>query len=332
MKDANLAMILVSSSIPAWRAAYLEELGIRCVEIPTVPTTEKEVERICKETITYSKKTRNKIEVKAALGDNESVSFDEIACPANLKGMAFARRMLTESLEPIRAVFTGYDIIPFGITRPSSQDFDLEYDQASNHGSEEFTHGGIWWAYRFGFFEDMPKNDAPNISIIANSTGLDVIINAGLQSSQKVMIDRIQANLPEFNRHLSDHGRLWLKTYLKYEHQPRFYHWILADMKLPGEFDGESIIQMKRKHEKVFNKERELWIQKIISGNIEITKAQTSHLEKQNKRLNLAIRLVEPFQKDSALWSLQPKKQVNELVGAVQRMKPLIDFFLRKEK
>jgi len=112
----------------------------------------------------------------------------------------------------------------------------------------------------------------------------------------------------------------------------RLYHWILADMKLPGEFDGESIIQMKRNHEKAFNEERELWIQKIISGNIEITKAQISHLEKQNKRLNLAIRLVEPFQKDSALWSLQPKTQVNELVGAVQRMKPLIDFFLRKEK
>jgi hypothetical protein len=332
MKDANLAMILVSSSIPAWRAAYLEELGIRCVEIPTVPTTEKEVERICKETITYSKKTRNKIEVKAALGDNESVSFDEIACPASPKGMAFARRMLTESLEPIRAVFTGYDIIPFGIMRPSSQDFDLEYDQARNHGSEEFTHGGIWWAYRFGFSEDMPKNDVPNISITANSTGLDVIINAELQPSQKVMIDRIQANLPEFNRHLNDHGGLWLKTYLKYEHQPRFYHWILADMKLPGEFDGESIIQMKRKHEKAFSEERELWIQKISSGNIEITKAQISHLEKQNKRLNLAIRLVEPFQKDSALWTLQPNKQVMELVGAVQRMKPLIDFFLRKEK
>lgn len=76
----------------------------------------------------------------------------------------------------------------------------------------------------------------------------------------------------------------------------------------------------------MFNEERELWIQKNISGNIEITKAEISHLEKQNKRLNLAIRLVEAFQKDSALWSFQPKFQVNELVGAVQRMKPLIDF------
>jgi hypothetical protein len=229
MKDANLAMILVSSSIPAWRAVYLEELGIRCVEIPSVPTTEEEVKRIRKETITYSKKVKQKIEVEAALGDGESVSFEDIAGPANPKGMAFARRMRTESLEPLREAFNGYDIIPFGITSQSSQHFDLENDPARNHGTEKYTRGGTWWAYRFGFSEDMPKNDVPNISIIANTTGLDVTINAELQPSQKVMIDRIQANTSLFNRHLQNHGGLWLKTYLKYEHQPRIYHWILAD-------------------------------------------------------------------------------------------------------
>jgi hypothetical protein len=329
MKDANLAMILVSSSIPEWRAAYLEELGIRCVEIQSVPTTEEEVKRICKETLTYSRKVKHRTEVEAALGDGESVSFEDIACPANPKGMAFARRMLTESLEPIREAFDGYDIIPFGITRPSSLDFDLEYDPARNHGTGEFTHGGIWWAYRFGFSEDMPKNDVPNVSITANTTGLDVIINAELQPSQKVMIDRIQANSLKFDRLMADHGRIWLKTYLKYEHQPRFYHWILADMKSPGEFDGEAILQLRRNHEKAFNAERQSWLQNIISRNKEITKPQIIHLENQNKRLNLAIRLVEPFQKDASLWSLLPQKQVNELVGAVQRMKPLIDFFVR---
>ena len=329
MKDANLSMILVSSSIPAWRAAYLEELGIRCVEIPTVPTTDEEVKRICKETLTYSKKVKHKIEVEAALGAGESVSFEDIACSANPKGMAFARRMLTESLEPIREAFNGYDIIPFGITRPSSLDFDLEYDPARNHGTEEFTRGGTWWAYRFGFSEDMPKNDVPNISIIANTTGLDVTINAELQPSQKVVIDRIQANSSEFNRLLANHGGLWLKTYLKYEHQPRFYHWILADMKLPGEFNSESILQLQQKHEKVFNEEREQWLKFIISGNKELSELQIQQLEARNKRLNLAIRLVEPFQKNAAFWSLLPEKQVTEIVGSVQRMRPLIDFFVR---
>lgn len=329
MKDANLAMILVSSSIPTWRAAYLEELGIRCVEITTVPTTEEEVKRICKETFTYRRKIKHKTEVEAALGDDESVSFEDISCPATAKGMAFARRMLAETLEPIRKAFNEYDIIPFSITRSSSLDFDLEYDPAQTHGTSEYTRGGTWWAYRFGFSEDMPKNDVPNVSIIANTTGIDVTINAELQPSQKVMLGRIQTALPEFNRILADHGGLWLKTYLKYEHQPRFYHWILADLKPPGEFDGEAILKMRHRHDKAFNEERDQWLHKIISENKDITESQINHLKKQNKRINLAIRLVEPFQMDAALWSRQPKEQVIEIVGAVQRLKPLIDFFVR---
>lgn len=39
MRDAKLAMILVSSSIPRCRAEYLKQLGIRGVEIPVVSTT-----------------------------------------------------------------------------------------------------------------------------------------------------------------------------------------------------------------------------------------------------------------------------------------------------
>jgi hypothetical protein len=330
MQDTNLAMILVSSSIPAWRAVFLEELGIRCVEIPSVPETEAEVKRISRETITFRKKVKQKIEVEAALKDGERISFEDIACPVSPKGMAFASRMLKESLELIREAFDGYDVIPFGITRASSQDYDLEYDPSRNYGNGEFSRGGIWWAYRFGFSEEMPKNDVPNISIIANTTGLDVVINAELQPSQKVMLDRIRANSSEFNGLLASHGRLLLKTYLKYEHQPRFYHWILADMKLPGEFTGETILQIRRQHDKAFNEEREKWLKFIISGNKELSELQVQQLEVRNKRPNLAIRLVESFQENSPFWTLQPEKQVTEIICAVKRMKSLIDFFVRK--
>lgn len=329
MQDSNLAMILVSSSIPAWRAVFLEELGIRCVEIPTVPETEEEIKRISKETINYRKKIKHKIEVEAALKAGESILFEDIACSVTPKGMAFASRMLTESLEPIRGVFDEYDVIPFGITRSSSQDYDLEYDPSRNYGSGEFSRGGIWWAYRFGFSEEMPKNDVPNISIIANTTGLDVVINAELQTSQKVMLDRIRANASEFNRLLASHGRLRLKTYLKYEHQPRFYHWILADMELPGEFNGETILGIRQKHEKAFNEEREKWLKFIISENKELSEFQIKQLEVRNTGLNLAIRLVESFYGNSEFWSLQSEKQVSEIVNAVNRQKALIDFFVR---
>jgi len=212
MKDYNLAMILVSPSIPAWRSVYLEELGIRCVEITNIPETEEVVKRISKETITYSKKVKHKIEVESALINGESISFKDIACPVTPKGMAFASRMLTESLEPIRRAYDGYDIIPFGITRAGSQDYVLQFDPSQNLGNGEFSRGGIWWAYSFGDSEERPKNNVPNISIIANVTGLDVVINAELQTSQKVMLDRILANETEFNRLLASHGRLRLKT------------------------------------------------------------------------------------------------------------------------
>lgn len=261
--------------------------------------------------------------------DIEIVPFEEIACPASPIGIAFANRMRIECLTPIRESFREYETVHFGINRVNSQNFDFEYDQDRNHGTDKFTHGGIWWAYRFGFSDKMPKNDVPNISIIANTTGLEVIINAELQSSQKVMINRIRANPSIFDRLLADHGMVWLKTYLKYEHQPRFYHWMLADIKSPGEFGGEDILQIRRTHEENFKEERKKWLRKIFSGNTELSDRQIRHLKNQNKNLNLAIRLVQPFQKDAAIWHLQPKEQVNDIVTAVQRMKPLVDFFVR---
>jgi hypothetical protein len=328
MQGANLAMVLVSPSIPAWRAAYLEELGIRCVELPTVPT-EQERTRIQEESRSYAMKARQRKEVESLLGDGESVSFEDIAGPVTPKSMAFARRMLRDSLEPVRKSFAEYDVVPFSITRASSLDFDLECDPDQNYGTSEFTHGGTWWAYRFGFSDNLPKNDVPNISIIANTSGLDVTVNAELLPSQEVMLQLIRQSTAEFDRLLANHGKLWLKTYLKYEHQPRFYHWILADVKHPGEFDGQTIIRVRFKHAEAFLKERERWIDSISTGNKELTEARISHLQAHNKQLNLATRLVQPFQKDAALWSLSSEKQVGELIASVQRMKPFVDFFVK---
>jgi hypothetical protein len=205
----------------------------------------------------------------------------------------------------------------------------LEYDPVRKYGNREFTRGGTWWAYRFGFSENMPKNDVPNISIIAEPTGLDVTLNAELQPSQKVVLSRIRESASQFDRLLAEHGRLWLKTYLKFEHQPRAYHWILADMKSPGEFSGEAILQIWRKHEKAFNEEREQWLKFIISGNQELSEKMRHHLETHTKQLNLAMRLGVSFQKWDAFWSLPFKDQVGKIVASVQRMKLLVDFFVR---
>lgn len=330
MKDASLSMILVSSSIPSWRAAYLEELGIRCVEISTVPTTEDEKNHIQKKSKDYITKKKLNSEIDRVLKNGDSFSFEDVLAPITRKSLIFARCMLKESLEDIGKSFNNeYEIMPFGIKKSSSADFDLEYYPERKYGTSEFTRGGTWWAYRFGFSENMPKNDVPNISIIANTTGLDVTLNAELLPSQKVMFSRIQKSASQFNKLLADHGRLWLKTYLKYEHQPRAYHWILAEYMLPGKFDGASILGMRDKHEKVFREEREQWIRRIRADNKELTEGMTQHLEKHTKQLNFAVRLVESFHKDATFWSLPFKDKVGEIVASVQRMKPLVDFFVR---
>ncbi len=329
MHEANLSMVLVSPSIPAWRAAYLEELGIRCVELPTIPTTSEDRRRIESESKTHAIKVRERSETLSVLGDRESFSFTDVAGPVTLKSMAFAQRMLRDSLEPVRKSFTEYDVVPFRIRGPFSPDYHLELDPGRTTCAGRVTHGGTWWAYRFGFSEDLPKNDVANISIIADTQGLDVAVNAELLPSQKVLLSRIGEDLQEFDSLLADHGGLWLKTYLKYEHQPRFYHWILADLRSPMGFDGEAIVRLRRNHEEAFVKERERWIREIIAGNKELTKEQARHMQARNTQLNLAIRLVQPFRKDAALWSLSAEKQLAEIVAAIRRMKPLIDFFIK---
>lgn len=122
---------------------------------------------------------------------------------------------------------------------------------------------------------------------------------------------------------------MWLKTYLKYEHNLRAYHWILSEYMLAGEFDGKSILELRHKHEKVFWEERNQWIRYIREENKELNEGTIRQLEKRTKRFNLAVRLGETFHKDAAFWSLPFKKQVGKIITSVQQMKPFVDFFVR---
>lgn len=275
-----------------------------------------------------AKAAKQRAMIGAVLRDGEQVCWEDIACPVTPKGMAFAQRMLRDSLEPIREAFSQYDIVPFSIRRAHTQDFDLEYHEGRNYGKREFTRGGTWWAYRFGFSEDSPPNDVPNVSIIANIAGLDVCLNAEIQPSQAVVWRRIEDSTREFDRLLANHGRLWLKTYLKFEHQPRFYHWILSDFKEPRAFDGAEILRLHRQHEATFPKERERWISEICARHAGLAEPMRRHLEAHTKRLNLAIRLMEPLWQDAPFWSLSLQEKAKEIVATVQRLKPLVDFFV----
>ena len=190
-----------------------------------------------------------------------------------------------------------------------------------------FQRGGIWWGYRFGNSDDLPPNDVPNVSIMANSTGLDITLNAELKPSREVLLRRIAQDPEGYNRLLKEHGGLWLKTYLKFEQQPRFYHWILADHLPPGTFDANNVLSLYKAHEASYPSDREKWIRKIRTENRELTRGQAKHLEGRNHNPNLAIRHVVPIGKDHRFWAGDHDGQLEVVVEAVGKLKPLIAFF-----
>lgn len=155
----------------------------------------------------------------------------------------------------------------YKISRSYSPDFDFEYNESSDYGNPLFTSGGVWFAFRFGAMGKMEPNHVPHVRTMMNPYRFDVTINAELQSSQRVFIECIKLNGNHFNEILSRYHDLTLKTYLKFEHQPRFYNWILVDYINTRHIDTMWIIENYRKNRKSFKKERDFWVDYIIRNN-----------------------------------------------------------------
>ena len=188
LKETNLKMILVSPSIPKWRSAFLEELGIQCVEIVKIPESKPEVNSIIKKTKKKNTQLDKIIEYKKFLDPNDKFRIDDFDQQINHRKLALVNKIVESSLVFLTPVFSEYEIVPYKISRANSLDFDYEYHKEAKFGLNKFTHGNIWWAFRFGFQSEMPPNDKPNISLIFNTFGLDITINAELQPSQKYLL------------------------------------------------------------------------------------------------------------------------------------------------
>jgi hypothetical protein len=327
-KEANLRMILVAPSVPEWRAKYLEELGIRCVELPEVPTSPASANRLVNISRKSMRREETASEQAAVIQPGDRLVWEEATSPATPRTFALARRFLRDSLETIRTHFTEYEIVPYGITRGHSHDVDLEYDKASSYGEPSFRQGGVWWAYRFGHSQEAPPNDIPNISVMATSCGLDTTVNAELRPSQEVLKQRIRNDPGRFNRIIQEHGDLWLRLHLKFEHQPRFYHWILCLRKPPGEFDAATVLDAYDACGNNYEEERVRWINRIIRDNPSLTDKQRAHLERSNRSLNLATRLTFAFHEGNPFWGMSYDGQIKHLSEAIIRLKPLLDFFV----
>lgn len=328
LNETNLRMILVSPSIPDYRAKYLEELGIRCVELREIPESPAAVDQFTRSSRARMHRDSEAAERESMIKPDDRFVWEEVTAPSTPRTVALARRFLQSSLEPVRQHFQNYEVVPYGVTRWNNPEFDFEYDEASTYGLKEVARGGVWWAYRFGKSQDAPPNDVPNISVVAHASGLDIMLNAELKPSQLVLQNCIRRDPDRFNRILSEHGELWLKNYLKFEHQPRFYHWILSDRLQPREFDAAKVLAIYKGHANRFHELRAIWLERILKHNKVLTPKQIAHLARANQTLNLATRLVHWFPEEDFFWGKSYHEQLNQMTDGVIRLKPLIDFFV----
>lgn len=328
MGSNNLHMTLVSPSIPAWRSAFLEEIGIRCIELDSDCLVSIQAGmKLTRASKQYEQRAEDKRAIASVLARNEPVSFADIAGAASPRGMAFKERALHDSLNVLTKEYSNYEIMPFGITRASSHDWYLE-NRPPSANAQKACRGGVWWAYRFGSESNMPKNDVPNVSVIAGETGLDVCINAELQPSQKSMLARIKQQPKEFNKLVSESHALSFKMYAKIEHQPRFYHWIMIDWIMHPEVNSEAVLSVAEEYLESFASRRAELIETVLASNPEISEAQVAHARSTNRKPNTAFRLTKNLGSASTYWHLSAADQMNELANTIVSLKELVDFFL----
>jgi len=192
-----------------------------------------------------------------------------------------------------------------------------------------FSGGGAWWAYTFGKSETMPKNDVPNISAEAMPWGLDLAVNAEIQTSQTVMRTRIYKSWDRFEQLISGHGNLQFQALLKFEHQPRMYHWLPLFVFEPRTWTGKTVLDTYSRVEQSFSNLRADWLAWIEANQTKLSKGQSEHMNRQNRRPILALRLIRAFSKADIFWGLPYGKQCEILTGECVKLKPLIDFFCK---
>jgi hypothetical protein len=326
IKGGNFKMILVAPSIPVFRKVFLEEIGLRCVEISNVPSGEDEVVQLSRESSIQLKNERAELEVASWISNLTSISYDDIVKTPTKESLAISHRMLRDSLDAIGREFAEYEILPIKMARTDSPDVICGGFPATLDSVPEFVRAGVWWAYAFGESEEMPKNDVPNISAMAMPWCLDLAVNAELRTSQQIMKMRVAANPLCFDDLIQEHGGIQLQALLKLEHQPRFYHWIPLISQEPGTWCAQSFLAACAEVERDYQSHRDAWSKWIEKNSLGLTKNQSQHMRKRNKQCNLALRLVRPFRKGDKFWSLPYSDQRVSFVAECRRLKPLIDF------
>lgn len=323
---ARFRMVLVAPSIPDYRRIPLEEMGIRCVEVPRLP--ESAQERIKLQEISAKQQKGKRVELSREVRplNLEQLRFEDLLPPVNARSMQISHKLLTDALPSVQKSYSEYEIRPIKMVKPNQPDV-LCVPVDGIDSQRRLIGAGAWWAYSFGHSDQMPKNDVPNISVWALSWGLDFAINAELRTSQKVMRDRVSTAPQRFDQLVAEHGNLRLQAWLKFEFQPRLYYWVLLPQLPAGTWTSHDLLNLYHRSEVNFETLRMDWISWIKKHSEKLTAAQISHLDGMSRNLNLALRLVYSFEKDNEVWSLPYQEQELRFESEYLKLKPLIEFF-----
>jgi hypothetical protein len=319
LNDANLRMMLVSPSIPSWRSVLLEELGIQCIEFDLsrpIDNPQLDNGQIVKD----RKKINTILTAIRQLPENSKYekAIANSDGPPTRQDVGLVRRTMQDLLTEIANNFEEFEPHPFGITRAGSNDFDYEFI-SGKYGRDMYTRGKAWFAFRFG----EKKNDIPNISIIFYPTGCDVTVNSELQPSQRIVIDKVKSQPSEIDEIIANHGSIQFKAYLKFEQQPRGYHWILM---VPNECKSKEILMLYNNIYRDYQQIREKWINHIIANNHSLSEKQKVILKSRSINLNCALRFVDTITLNDVFWDNSFKEQNNIILEKIIKLKPLLTF------
>jgi Endonuclease NucS C-terminal domain len=158
LKDCEFKMILVSPSIPEFRKVFLEEVGIRCVEIPVIPAGNAEVMRLRDKASDQRQREAVEQRMEDELRTLTSIQYDELVSSVTKRSLTISHRILRDSLPAIREVFTEYEVLPIRMVRADSPDIICTSFPARLDSPSSFIPGGAWWAYAFGASDQTPNS------------------------------------------------------------------------------------------------------------------------------------------------------------------------------
>lgn len=328
LHENNLKMMLVAPIIPEHRKIFLEELGIICVKVDNIPESSIQQSDLINTIQKANKRLQNRAILLNSLEENDHFLREDISSEITSRQIALIGKFVSNLLLDLPTYFKEYEITPYRVMRAFSQEFYWEYDKDHNLNVDKFMPGSAWFALRFGPERDMPPNDKPNISVAIRNDGIEIAINAELIPSQQIFIKRINENQNEFDRLLSEYDSLLFKSYLKIEHQPLIYHWILQNCCFSGQFNSRQVLLFDKAYKQNYGRLKELCIKKILDHQ-SLSDQQIKHIQTKNPNPKIAMRLIEMLLVDNPIWEMNYQQQYDILKTCIFRMKPLLDFFIR---